>query len=82
MYNDIITVWLPTNGVSTNGAAAEVMDFDRLGKKVRPGTFGRINKGLIGVPQKVPLPKNMEFAVTPLVLTPFVPFRASLILLY
>ena len=34
--------WLRTNGVNTNGAAAEVMDFDRLGKKARPGTSGKI----------------------------------------
>ena len=32
-------LWLRTNGVSTNGAAAEVASFDGLGKKVRPGTF-------------------------------------------
>ena len=37
--------WLRTNGVNTNGAAAKVMDFDRLGKKVRPGTFGEIKVG-------------------------------------
>ena len=30
-----------TNGVNTNGAAAEVINFDRLGK-VRAGTFGKI----------------------------------------
>ena len=34
--------WLRTNGVNTNRAAAKVMNFDRLGKKVRPGTFGKI----------------------------------------
>ena len=34
-----------TNGVNSNGAAAKVMIFDRLGKKVRPGTFGRIKVG-------------------------------------
>ena len=67
--------WLRTNGVDTNGAAAEVMHFDRLGKKVRPGTFGKI-KQVSGSTRKVPLSKNMNFAVTPLVLTPFVPFRA------
>ena len=38
-------LWLRTNGVSTNGAAAKVMNFDRLGKKVRPGTFGNIKVG-------------------------------------
>ena len=34
--------WLQTNGVDTNGAAAEVVSFDRLGDKVRPGTFGEM----------------------------------------
>ena len=33
------------NWGNTNGAAAKVTDFDRLGKKVRPGTFGKINAG-------------------------------------
>ena len=37
--------WLRTNGVNTNRAAAKVMDFDRLGEKVRPGTFDKINVG-------------------------------------
>ena len=37
--------WLRTNGVNTNGATAKVMIFDRLGKKVRPGTFGKIKVG-------------------------------------
>ena len=30
---------------NTNGAAAKVMMFVRLGKKVRPGTFGEIAAG-------------------------------------
>ena len=34
-----------TNGVNTNGAAAKGMNFDRVGKKVRPGTLGKINVG-------------------------------------
>ena len=34
--------WLRTNGVSTNGAAAKATSFVGLGKKVRPGAFGRI----------------------------------------
>ena len=38
-------LWLRTNGVNTNGAAAKVMNFDRLGKKVRPGTFGNMKVG-------------------------------------
>ena len=41
----VAKIWLRTNGVSTAWAAAEVMDFDRLGKKVRPGTFGKIEAG-------------------------------------
>ena len=37
-------VWLRKNGVNTNGVAAKVMSFEGSGeKKVRPGTFGRIN---------------------------------------
>ena len=38
-------IWLRTNGVNTNGAAAKVMNFDRLGKKVHPSTFGKIRVG-------------------------------------
>ena len=41
----VFFVWLRTNGVNTNWAAAKVMSFDRLGKKVRPGTSGNINVG-------------------------------------
>ena len=37
--------WLRTNGVNTNGAAAKVMNFDRLGKKVHPGTLEKIKVG-------------------------------------
>ena len=40
------------NGVNTNGAAAKVTTFDGLGKKVRPGTFGKMISRLTGVPQK------------------------------
>ena len=36
---------LLTNGVNTNGAAAKVINLDRLGKKARPGTFGNIKVG-------------------------------------
>ena len=36
---------MQTNGVNTNGAAAKVLNFDRLGKKVRSGTFGEIKVG-------------------------------------
>ena len=35
-------VWLRANGFDTNGAAAKFMYFDRLGKKARPDTFGKI----------------------------------------
>ena len=64
-----LTCWLRTNGVNTNGATAKVTNFDGLGKEVRPGTFGNIK---VGYP-KSPV-KQLKFAVTPLVLTPFVPF--------
>ena len=39
------SLWLRTNGVRTNEAAAKVTNFDRLGKKVRPGTFGKMKVG-------------------------------------
>ena len=42
---------LRTNGVNTNGAAAKVMNVDRLGEKVRPGTFGNIKSRLMAVPK-------------------------------
>ena len=32
-----VKTWLRTNGVNTHGAAAKVMNFVRLGKKVRTG---------------------------------------------
>ena len=37
--------WLRANGVSTNGAAAKVINIERLGKKVRHGTSGKIQVG-------------------------------------
>ena len=40
-----MVVWLRTNGVNTNGAAAKAINFDRLGKKLTPGTFGKIKVG-------------------------------------
>ena len=51
---------LRTGGVNTNGAAEKAMNLNRLRKKARPGTFS--------------VDKNIAFAVTPLALTPFVPF--------
>ena len=44
-YVDMDTDWLRTNGVNTSGAATKVITFDRLWKKVRPGTFGKIQVG-------------------------------------
>ena len=38
----VLANWLRTNGVNTDGAAAKVTSFDGLGKKVSPGTFGKI----------------------------------------
>ena len=69
-----------TDGVHTPGAAAKVMSFGRLGKKVRPGTFGKMKVSQREYPKSPSVKQNMTFAVTPLVLTPFVPFRASLII--
>ena len=71
-----VTPWLRTNGVSTNGAAAEVTSFDRLGEKGTPCHVWE-EQWVSGSTQKVPLSKHMKLAVIPLVLTPFVPFRMS-----
>ena len=38
-------IWLQTNGVNTHGAAAKVINFDRLGKNIRPGTLGKTKVG-------------------------------------
>ena len=43
--NALMIAWLRTPGVNTNGAAAKVMDSDRLGNRVRPGTLGLIKVG-------------------------------------
>ena len=45
VYIYIYITWLRTNGVNANGAAAKVTNFDRLVKKVRPGTSGKIKVG-------------------------------------
>ena len=37
--------WLRTTGVNTDGAAAKVMTFDRLGEMVHTGTLGNIEVG-------------------------------------
>ena len=71
----ILIIWLRTSGVNTNGAAAKVMTFDRFGEKGTPWHFWEGSSRLTGVPTKLPLSTSMTFGVTPLVLTPFVPFR-------
>ena len=40
------------NGVNTDGAAAKVMDFDRLGKKGTPCHFWEGKSRSTGVPKK------------------------------
>ena len=37
--------WLRINGANTPGVAAKVLNSDRLGTKVRPGTSGKIKAG-------------------------------------
>ena len=37
---DGVGSWSRTNGVNTNGAAAKVINCDRLGKKAHPALFG------------------------------------------
>ena len=77
MKTPLSACWLRTNGVNTDGAAAEVRNFDRLGKKVRPSTFGKIQY-VYGRTKKCILSKSTTFAVTPLrSADPFVPFRSQ-----
>ena len=42
---------LRRNGVNTHGAAAKVMNLDRLGGNIRPGTFEEIKVGKRGYPK-------------------------------
>ena len=72
-------LWSRTNGVNTNEAAAKVMNFDKLGKKVRPGIFGNDKSRLTGAPKKSPCQKKTykncsdhisADPIHPLVLTP------------
>ena len=65
--------WLRTNGVNTNGAAAKVMKFDRLGKKVRPGTFGKTKVGQREYP-KSPSVKKHTICSDPISADPIGPF--------
>ena len=65
--------WLRTNGVNTNGAAAKVMIFDRLGKKVHPGTFGKIKVGYREYP-KGPSVKTHEICSDPISADSISPF--------
>ena len=51
---------LRTNGVDTNGVSAKVIFVDRLGKKVRPGTFGKIKVGKQEYPKSPSVKKNMK----------------------
>ena len=64
--------WLRTNGVNTNGAAAKVMNFDRLVKKVRPDTFGKIEVGSRGYP-KSPSVEKHEICSDPISADPICP---------
>ena len=70
-------------GSGHSGEHRKSNEFDRLGKKVRPGTLGKVKVGYVNEnTQKVPRSKNMKFAVAPSVLTPFVPFRSAVIYIY
>ena len=69
-------MWLWTEGVNTNRAAAKVMNLTFWGKRYALALLGRY-KQVSGSAQKVPLSKNLSLAVTPLVLAPSVPFRAG-----
>ena len=69
----IIIIWLRTNGVNTNGAAARVMNVDRFGKKVTHWHFGKSNIGEQEYP-KSPSVNKHEIRSGPISADPFVPF--------
>ena len=60
--------------ISTNGAAAKVMTFDRLGKKVRPGSLGKIKVGEREYPKKSLCRKTCIFRSDPISADPICPF--------
>ena len=66
--------WLRTNGVNSNWVAAKVINFGGLGDNWQILTEW--------YPTSTSVEKNINFAVTPLVLTPFVPFRSVCIYIY
>ena len=61
----------------TNGAAAEVMKFDRSGKKVRPGTSGRIKVDQREYPKGPPVKKH-KIRSDLISADPIRPFQSSL----
>ena len=66
--------WSPKgiqNGVDTHGAAAKVTNLKDWGNAYWYATLSDFDRFRQIGTQKVPLSKNMKFAVTPLVLTPF-----------
>ena len=68
-----VAIWLRTNGVDTNGATAKVINFDRLGKKVRPGTFGEDKSRLTGVPKRSVYQKKHDICSDPISADPIRP---------
>ena len=63
---------LRTDGVNTHGAAAKVVNFGRLGKKARPGTFGNVKVGEREYP-KTPSVKKPELCRDPISADPICP---------
>ena len=57
--------WLRTNGVNTMGPLQKLTNFDGLGKKVRPGTFGQMKVGERENP-KSPAVKKHEICSDPI----------------
>ena len=68
-----VVTWLRTDGVNTNGATAIVKMFDRLGTKVRPGTFGEIKVGEREYP-KSPSVEKHDICSDPISADPICPF--------
>ena len=68
---------LRTNGVNTNGAAARVINFDRLKEKGTPWHFWEDKSRLTGAPKKIPVKKH-EIRSDPSSADPICPFPKAL----
>ena len=75
----LYTIWLRTNGVNTNGAAAKKNNVDRLGEKyAHPGTFGKIKVYDNGSTPKNPPVRKHDIRTDPISADPICLFPSNI----